>query len=110
VRLGTPDSVVRGHDEIHTEVVDGFGEGLAHHLERVHRGGQHRVWASYTGLDQESYLEVGEASALADASALAVHGHAATDDQVHRGSSLAATFRPSLAAPSLVAASHGGHS
>ena len=74
----------RGDDEVHSEVVDGFGEGLVHHLEWVDRGGQHRVWPDHAGLDEEGDFEVGEASALADTSTLAVHGHAAADDQVHR--------------------------
>jgi hypothetical protein len=84
VRRGAPDGLVRGDDEVHTEVVDGFGEGFVDHLEEVDRGGQHRVWPNHPSLNQERDLEVGEASALADASTLAVHGHAAADDQVHR--------------------------
>jgi hypothetical protein len=64
--------------------VDGLGEGFVDHLERVDRGGQDRVWPKHVGLDQEGNLEVGESSALADASAFTVHGHAAADDQVHR--------------------------
>src|SRR5215216_6216867 len=84
VRLGAPDDLVRGDDEVHTEVVDGFGEGLVHHLERVDRSGQDCVWPEHASLDQEGNLEVGESSALADASALAVHSDAAADDQVHR--------------------------
>jgi hypothetical protein len=35
VRLGAADGFVRGEDEVHTEVVDGFGEGFVHYLERV---------------------------------------------------------------------------
>ena len=65
-------------------VVDGFGERLVHHLERVDRGGQHRVWANHAGLDQEGHLEVCESSALTDARTLAVPGHAAADDQLYR--------------------------
>jgi hypothetical protein len=84
VRLGAPDGLVRGDDEVHTEVVDSLREGLVHHLERVNRGGQHCVWPNHASLHQEGNFQVGESSALADASALAVHGHAATDNQVHR--------------------------
>src|SRR5512133_1363205 len=84
VRLGAPDGLVRGDDEVHTEVVDGLRERLVHHLERVNRGGQHRVWPTHASLHQEGNFQVGESSALADANALAVHGHAAADDQVHR--------------------------
>ena len=40
VRLSAPDGLVRGHDEVNMEVVDSFGKGLVHDLERVHRGGQ----------------------------------------------------------------------
>ena len=58
VRLAAPDGLVWGDDEVHTEVVDGFGERLVHHLERVDRSGQHRVWPNNAGLDQESDLEV----------------------------------------------------
>ena len=75
---------LRGDDEVDTEVVDGFGEGFVHYLERVDRGGQDRVRPNYASLDQEGNLEVGESSALADAGTLAVDGHAAADDQVHR--------------------------
>jgi hypothetical protein len=32
VRFGAPDGFVRGDDEVDTEVVDGFREGLVHHL------------------------------------------------------------------------------
>ena len=86
VRLSAPDGLVRCDDKIHAEVVDGLGEGFVDHLERVDGGGQDRVWPKHAGLDQEGDLEVGESSALADASALAVHGHAAADDQVTDGS------------------------
>jgi hypothetical protein len=79
-RLSAPDDLVRGHDEVHPEVVKGFGEGLVHDLEGVDRGGQYRVWPNDAGLDEEGDFEVGESSALADASALAVHGHAAADN------------------------------
>jgi hypothetical protein len=72
VRYGAPDGLVGGDDEVDTEVVDGFGKGFVHDLEGVDRGGQHRVWPKHASLDQEGYFEVGEASALADASALAV--------------------------------------
>jgi hypothetical protein len=107
VRLGTTDGLIRGDDELDTEVVYGFGEGHVYHLERVDRGDDHRVWPNHASINQEGDLEVGEASTLADASTPAVHGHAAADDQSTVGSSLAATFRPALAAPSLVAASRG---
>jgi hypothetical protein len=50
----------------------------------VDRGGQHRVGPNEASLDQERNFEVGESSALADASTLAVHGHAAAHHQVHR--------------------------
>src|SRR3712207_3854602 len=84
VRLGAPDGLIRGDHEVYPEVVDGFRDGLVHHLERVDRGGQDRVGPDHASLDQEGNFEVGESSALADASALAVHGHAAADDQVYR--------------------------
>src|SRR6266545_3912836 len=84
VRLGAPDGLIGGDDEVHPEVVDGLREGLVHYLERVNRSGQHRIWPNHASLDQEGNLEVGESPALADASTLAVHGHAAADDQVHR--------------------------
>jgi hypothetical protein len=83
VRLGAPDGLIRGDDEVHPEVVDGLRDRLVHHLERVDRGGQHRVGPNHASLNQEGNLEVGESSALADASTLAVHGHAAADHQVH---------------------------
>src|SRR5215217_6547760 len=72
VWFGAPDGLVRGDDEVHPEVVDSLREGLVHHLERVHRGGQHRVWPNHAGLHQEGNFQVGESSTLADASTLAV--------------------------------------
>jgi hypothetical protein len=96
VWLGAPDGLVRRDDEVHAEVMDGFGEGLAHHLERVDRGGQHRVWPNHARLDQEGNFEIGESSALADTSALAVDGHAAADDQVHRRELLGCDLAPHL--------------
>jgi hypothetical protein len=84
VRLGAPDGLVRGDDKVHTEVVDGLREGLVHHLQRVNRGSQHRIWPKHASLNQERNLKVRESSALADASTLAVHRHAAADHQVHR--------------------------
>jgi hypothetical protein len=44
--------------EGHPEVVDSLREGLVYHLERVDRGGQHRIWPKYASLDQEGHLEV----------------------------------------------------
>src|SRR4029450_8716152 len=91
--LGAPDGLVRGDDEVHTEVVEGFGGGLGPATGRGEGGGgvceeradgvaQYRVWPKHAGLDQEGNFQVGESSALADACALAVHGYAAADDQV----------------------------
>ena len=62
---------------------------------------------NHASLDQEGHLEVGESSALADASALAVPATLPQTTRSTGGSSLAATFRPTLAAPSLAAAPHG---
>jgi hypothetical protein len=76
-----------GDDKIHPEVVAGLWEGLVHHLKRVDRGGQDRVGPDHASLDEEGDLEVGESSALADASALAVHGHAAAYHSVREMSS-----------------------
>jgi hypothetical protein len=84
VRLSAPDGFVRGDDEVDTEVVEDLREGLVHDLERVHRGGQHRVRPKHASLDQEGNLQVGESSALTNASTVAVDGDAAADDQVHR--------------------------
>jgi hypothetical protein len=70
--FGAPDGLVRGDDEVRPEVVDGFGEGLVHHLKRVDRGGQHHVWPKHAGLDQEGNLQVRESSPLADPSAFTV--------------------------------------
>src|SRR4029453_8009807 len=38
MRLGAPDGLSRSDDEVHTEVMDGFGERLIHHLKGVDRG------------------------------------------------------------------------
>jgi hypothetical protein len=51
VRLAAPDGFFRGDDEVHTEVVDCFGEGLVQHLERVNRGDHDCVWPNHAGLD-----------------------------------------------------------
>jgi hypothetical protein len=56
--------LIRGDDEVHPEVVDGLRDRLVHHLERVDRGGQHRVGPNHASLNQEGNLEVGESSAL----------------------------------------------
>src|SRR5919202_395031 len=53
VRLSAPDGLVRCDDEVHPEVVDGFGKGLVHHLKWVNRGGQDCVWPKHAGLDQQ---------------------------------------------------------
>src|SRR4030095_5422516 len=52
VRLGAQDGLVWGDEKVHTEVVNGFGKGLVHHLEPVDRGSQHRVWPNHASLDQ----------------------------------------------------------
>jgi hypothetical protein len=99
VRLGAPDDLLRSDDEVHTEVVDGLRERLVHELERVDRGGQDRVWLNDAGLDQEGDLQVGKAPPLP---MRAPWRFTATLPQTTRstaGSSMAATFRPALAAP-----------
>jgi hypothetical protein len=77
VRLGAPDGLVWGDDEVHTEIVDGLREWLVHHLKRVDRGSQHGVRPNHPSLNQEGNLQVGESSALADASALAPRSRSA---------------------------------
>ena len=34
MRLGAPDGLIRGDDEVHPEVMDGLREGLVHYLKR----------------------------------------------------------------------------
>jgi hypothetical protein len=109
VRLGAPNGLIRRDNEVRPEVVDSLREGLVHHLERVNRRGQHRVWSNHARLDQEGDLEVGEASALADASTLAVHGHAAADDQVHRWQLAGSDLPPGFGRAFLGGRLPGGH-
>jgi hypothetical protein len=86
--------------------VDGFGERLVHHLERVDRGGQHRVWAKHAGLDQEGHLEVCESSPLPMRAPWRFLATLPQTTSSTEGSSVAATS-PALAAPFLAAASQG---
>ena len=58
------------------------GSGLGKQL-RVDGGGHHGLGADQASLDQQRELQVREATTLTHPGALAVHGHAAADHQVH---------------------------
>jgi hypothetical protein len=105
MRLSAPDGLIRGGDEVHTEVVDGLGQRLVHHLERVDRGSQDRVRANHASLDEEGDLEIRESSAFADASALAVYSPRGKVARIPREWS--PVGRASVRHPQLVAAPAG---
>jgi len=58
------------------------GSGLGKQL-RVDGGGHHGLGVDQASLDQQRELQVREATTLTHPGALAVHGHAAADHQVH---------------------------